>query len=70
VKYFVLVKLNKKRGSTPCYLDTNKGSLMFRYLGIPMNFRKLSNKYWKLVEDRFEKRLSGWKGKLILVGGG
>ncbi|WVZ75235.1 hypothetical protein U9M48_023312 [Paspalum notatum var. saurae] len=45
------------------------GSLSFRYLGIPMHFRKSSNKDWKAVEDRFEKRLSGWKGKLISVGG-
>ncbi|WVZ52923.1 hypothetical protein U9M48_003922 [Paspalum notatum var. saurae] len=45
------------------------GSFPFRYLGIPMHFRKLSNKDWALVEDRFEKRLSGWKGKLLSVGG-
>ncbi|WVZ62611.1 hypothetical protein U9M48_012339 [Paspalum notatum var. saurae] len=45
------------------------GFFPFRYLGIPMHFRKLSNKDWALVEDRFEKRLSGWKGKLLLVGG-
>ena len=34
-----------------------------------MHFRKLSNKDWKTVEDRIEKRLSGWKGKLLSVGG-
>ena len=45
------------------------GSLLFRYLGIPIHFRKLSNNDWKAAEDRFEKRLSGWKGKLISVGG-
>ncbi|WVZ50431.1 hypothetical protein U9M48_001684 [Paspalum notatum var. saurae] len=43
--------------------------LPFRYLGILMHFKKLSNKDWKAVEDRFEKRLSGWKRKLIPVGG-
>ena len=47
----------------------NIGSYPFHYLGIPMHFRKLSNKDWKAVEDRIEKRLSGWKGKLLSVGG-
>ena len=45
------------------------GCFPFRYLGIPMHYRKLSNKDWALVEDRFEKRLSGWKAKLLLAGG-
>jgi hypothetical protein len=45
------------------------GSLPFRYLGIPMYFRKLGNKDWKAIEDRFEKRLSGWKGKLLSARG-
>jgi len=47
----------------------NIGSYPFQYLGIPMHFRKLSNKDWKAVEDRVEKRLSGWKGKFLSVGG-
>jgi hypothetical protein len=31
------------------------GSFPFRYLGIPIHFRKLKNGEWKPVEDRFEK---------------
>ena len=34
-----------------------------------MHFRKLYNKDWKCIEERIEKRLSGWKGKLLIVGG-
>jgi hypothetical protein len=34
-----------------------------------MNTRKLNNKDWKVIEDRMEKRLSGWKGKMLTVGG-
>jgi hypothetical protein len=45
------------------------GSFPFKYLGIPMHYRKLSNKDWKTVEERIEKRLSSWKGKYLLVGG-
>ncbi|WVZ81338.1 hypothetical protein U9M48_028727, partial [Paspalum notatum var. saurae] len=45
------------------------GSLPFRYLGIPMHHRKLRNSDWAHIEERFEKRLIGWKGKLLSVGG-
>ncbi|WVZ91915.1 hypothetical protein U9M48_038026 [Paspalum notatum var. saurae] len=43
------------------------GSLPFRYLGLPMHYRKLGNSDWKHIEDRFEQRLSGWKGKLLSI---
>jgi hypothetical protein len=33
------------------------GSLPFRYLGIPIHFRRLKNGEWKLIEDRFEKNI-------------
>jgi hypothetical protein len=46
-----------------------EGALPFRYLGIPMSYRKLSNKDWRLVEERFQKKLSSWKGKLLSSGG-
>jgi hypothetical protein len=45
------------------------GSYPFRYLGLPMHYRKLYNKDWKLIEERIEKKLSGWKGKHLLYGG-
>ncbi|WVZ51089.1 hypothetical protein U9M48_002268, partial [Paspalum notatum var. saurae] len=45
------------------------GSFPFRYLGLPMHYRKLGNRDWKHIEERFEQRLSGWKGKLLSVGG-
>jgi hypothetical protein len=34
-----------------------------------MHYRKLSNKDWKMVEERMEKRLSSWKEKYLSVGG-
>lgn len=46
-----------------------KGGFPFRYLGIPMHYRKLSNSDWKTIEIKFEKKLSSWKGKLMSVGG-
>jgi hypothetical protein len=46
-----------------------EGAFPFRYLGIPMSYRKLANKDWRLVEERFQKKLSSWKGKLLSYGG-
>jgi hypothetical protein len=33
--------------------------------GIPMQFRKLLNKEWKGIEDRFKNKLGCWIGKLM-----
>jgi hypothetical protein len=33
-----------------------EGGLPFRYLGIPMGHRKLSNKDWSVVGERFQKK--------------
>jgi hypothetical protein len=41
----------------------------FRYLGIPMHHKRLSNSDWKDILDKFQKRLSSWKSKLLYVGG-
>jgi hypothetical protein len=32
-----------------------------------MHHIKLMNKDWKHVEERFEKRLSGWRSKMLSV---
>lgn len=45
------------------------GNFPFRYLGIPIHYRKLRNADWKEVLERFEKRLASWKGKLLSLGG-
>ena len=37
------------------FLGCELGNLPFSYLGIPIHHRKLSNKEWKCIEDRFEK---------------
>ena len=43
----------------------NIGSFPFRYLEIPMHHRKLLNKDWKYVEERFQKRLNCWRSKML-----
>jgi hypothetical protein len=36
--------------------------------GIPIHFCKLKNEEWKPIEDRFEKKISSWIGKLLSYG--
>ncbi len=47
----------------------NSRSFPFKYLGFPIHYRKLRNVDWKGVKDRFERKLSTWKGKNISYGG-
>jgi hypothetical protein len=42
------------------------GSLPFKYLGIPIHYRKLLNSQWKHVKDRFKKKC--WTGKMLSYG--
>jgi hypothetical protein len=46
-----------------------EGDFPFRYLGIPMSPRKLSNGDWKWSSKDFRKKLSSWKGKMLSSGG-
>jgi hypothetical protein len=50
-------------------LGCKTGNTPFKYLGIPMNHRKLSNKDWIAIEEKFQRKLSSCKGKLLSVGG-
>ena len=43
------------------------GTFPFRYLGISMHLRRLKNADWKEVEERFQKKLCAWKGKMLSV---
>jgi hypothetical protein len=45
------------------------GQYPFRYLGIPMHHKKITNANWKIIEEKFEKKLNCWKGKLLSYGG-
>jgi hypothetical protein len=32
-----------------------------------MHYKKISNADWKIIEDKFEKKLSSWKGNLLSI---
>jgi hypothetical protein len=44
------------------------GALPFKYLGIPIHYRKLLIIEWKVVEDRLEKKMASWIGKILSYG--
>jgi hypothetical protein len=44
------------------------GAFPFKYLGIPIHYRKLKNGEWKPVEDRCELKLANWIRKLLSYG--
>jgi len=45
------------------------GNFTINYLGIPIYYKKLRNCDWAKLEERFEKRLSSWKGENLSIGG-
>ena len=44
------------------------GALPFKYLGVPIHYRKLRNAEWYPIECRFAGKLGCWSGKLLSYG--
>ena len=66
---FCFERANEEHEAYKQLFECELGALLFTYLGIPLHHRKLTNREWKCIEDRFEKKLSCWKGKLMSCGG-
>jgi len=67
-----LICFGDAHDSLEAYMDLfacKQGTLSIKYLGIPIHYKKLRNSDWKSIEERFEKRLSSWKGKHLSIGG-
>jgi hypothetical protein len=69
VSYFALVGLPTRRNNIIFCLVAKGGNIHSKIYGIPMNYHKIRNSDWKITEMKFENNLSGWKGKLMSVGG-
>ena len=50
-------------------LTTPIETLPIRYLGLPLTDRRLKTQDWQLVVEKVEKRLGGWRRKLLSRGG-
>ena len=60
------------RGSLHTYMELfgcKQGDFPMKYLGIPIQYKKLRNSDWRVIEEHVEKRLSSWKGKHLSIGG-
>ena len=68
-KIFCFARPRIVRCSTHIFFGCKIGTYPFRYLGLPMHYRKLNNKDWKVIEERIEKRSASWKGKMLFLGG-
>ena len=51
-------------------LGTPSGSLLMRYLGLPLRQKKMSNNDWQSVVEKVERCLEGWQTKVMSRGGG
>lgn len=45
------------------------GDLPLKYLGIPIDQKRILNKDWKVAENKMEHKLGCWQGKLQSIGG-
>jgi hypothetical protein len=43
--------------------------LPITYLGVPLHWKKIQVSCWESLIDKIDKRLQGWKGKLLSLGG-
>lgn len=68
-RFSVLVRLETIRKCFEEIFTCKRGELPFRYLGLPIDRERLRNKDWKKTEDKFEKKLSCWQGRLLTSGG-
>jgi len=66
------LKINYHKSELYCFGDAKQMQdsyvveTPFTYLGIPLHHKRISNKDWKVIEDRFERRLSTWKSNSLL----
>jgi hypothetical protein len=40
-----------------------------KYLGVPIDNRKLSKNLWSPTEEKVEKKLTLWQGRFLSLGG-
>jgi hypothetical protein len=82
LKKLLGLKINFRKSELFCYGEAKEmegqytklfgcdlGQYPFKCLGIPMHHKRISNADWKIIEDKFKKKLSCWKGKMLSYGG-
>jgi hypothetical protein len=44
------------------------GNLPMKYLGVPIDNKKISKSLWCPMIEKMDKRLAGWKGRFLSLG--
>jgi hypothetical protein len=47
----------------------NSGLLPMKYLGVPINKKRLKNSDWDSTEGKMRNKLGPWQGKMLVMGG-
>jgi hypothetical protein len=76
------LKINFHKSEIYCFSEANDvkelyaniftchiSNLPMKYLGVPIDNKKLSKNIWSSIEEKMEKRLAGWQGKFLSLGG-
>jgi hypothetical protein len=45
------------------------GRLPMKYLGVPIDNKKISKSLWCPMMEKMDKRLAGWQGRFLSLGG-
>ena len=46
-------------------LGCQKASLLDTYIGLLLTIKEVSNQYWNGLVERFQRKIVGWKGKIL-----
>jgi len=66
-KLFCFGKVKEEEDEYRQLIGCEMGSLQFSYLGTPIHHRNLTNKEWKSIEERFEKKIKLLEGQANVI---
>lgn len=46
-------------------LGCQSANLPDTYLGLPLTTKEVTNDFWNTIVERIQKKLTGWKGKIL-----
>ena len=47
-------------------LGCQSANLLDTYLGLPLTTKEVTNDLWNTIVERIQKKLAGWKGKILI----
>lgn len=68
-KIFCLGEAVDRKLSFEEIFTSKSGSLPMKYLGVPIDEKRIRNSDWKPAENKMESKLGCWQGKWLAMGG-